>query len=575
MKLTIGMAHFDDFDGVYFSIQALRMYHELDDVEIIVVDNSPDSNHGKSVKSLMNWIPNSKYIEMKESTGTTQTRQRVFTEASGDAVLCMDCHVLLDKDAILKLVEFYKSNPETKNLYSGPMLYDNLKNLTTHFNLYWRSEMWGTWGSAYKCSCGKLYSKNNEGQACTMELNPKTIENNICACGEPLTFSYELGTNPNDEPFEIPAQGLGLFTCMKHAWLGFNSEMRGFGGEEGYIHEKFRQAGHKVVCLPFLRWLHRFGRPDGVKYPLTRHNKVRNYVLGFSELRLNLEPVKQHFVDSGLFKSQDWENLLYETKSKAPPTIEEVYNLISENRKDLVWLKSKIDGMESICEFSDGGDAIIPVILANPKKYWIYTNNADRTKTKNSPDNKMDLRFGFKVPQKIEDVDILLLLDFDKTNLYTFLAAAGPAVKKRIIFNNYTGGGVEFIAYTKKWVEENPEWFVADINTEGSGQIMLSKDKADRPEKPIHLWDPQIGAGTELKKVLKLFGIESTPDCSCNRYAAMMNMNGCEWCKSNIEIILDWLKGEADKRRLPFIRAGARLIVKRAIKNAEKALKQS
>jgi hypothetical protein len=47
----------------------------------------------------------------------------------------------------------------------------------------------------------------------------------------------------------------------------------------------------------------------------------------------------------------------------------------------------------------------------------------------------MDVRFGFKVPQKIEDVDILLLLDFDKTNLYTFLAAAGPAVKKRIIFN--------------------------------------------------------------------------------------------------------------------------------------------
>jgi hypothetical protein len=35
------------------------------------------------------------------------------------------------------------------------------------------------------------------------------------------------------------------------------------------------------------------------------------------------------------------------------------------------------------------------------------------------------------------------------------------------------------------------------------------------------------------------------------------------------------LKGEADRRKLPFIRTGARLIVKRAIKNAEKALKQS
>jgi len=575
MKLTIGMAHFDDFDGVYFSVQSLRLHHELNDVEIIVVDNSPDSNHGKAVKNFMAWIPNSKYIEMKESTGTTQTRERVFKEASGDAVLCMDCHVLLDKEAIKKLIQFYTDNPETKNIYSGPMLYDNLKNYATHFNLYWRSEMWGTWGSAYKCKCGFIYSKNNEGQACTMELNPKTLENNQCSCGRALTFNQELAADPSEEPFEIPAQGLGLFTCMKHAWLGFNPEMRGFGGEEGYIHEKFRQAGYKAMCLPFLRWLHRFSRPEGVKYPLTRQNKVRNYVLGFSELGLDLAPVKQHFVSSGLFKEQEWENLLYETKAKKPPTIAEVYDMISEGRKDLVWLKSKLDGIQSVCEFSDGGDAIIPIILANPKKYWIYTNNADRTKTRNSEDNKMDVRFGFKVPQKIEETDILLLLDFDKSNLYTFLAAAGPSAKKRIIFNNYANGGVEFVVYTKKWVDENPEWFVADISSEGSGYIMLSKDKADKPEKPIYLWDPQIGPGTELKKVLKLFGIESTPNCSCNRYAAMMNMNGCEWCRSNMETILDWLQSEADKRRLPFIRAGARLIVKRAIKNAEKTLKQS
>jgi hypothetical protein len=573
MKLTIGMAHFDDFDGVYFSIQALRMYHELDDVEIIVVDNSPDSNHGKSVKNLMNWIPNSKYIEMKESTGTTQTRQRVFNEASGDAVLCMDCHVLLDKDAILKLIEFYKSNPDTKNLYSGPMLYDNLKNFTTHFNLYWRSEMWGTWGSAYKCSCGNIYSKNNEGKACTMELHPQTIVDNKCSCGETLTFSYELGTNPNDEPFEIPAQGLGLFTCMKHAWLGFNPDMRGFGGEEGYIHEKFRQAGHKAICLPFLRWLHRFGRPDGVKYPLTRHNKVRNYVLGFSELGLVLEPVRTHFVDSGMFPAQEWDKVLTETNNKKPISLEEAYKLISKNRKDIVWLKSKIDGMESVAEFGDVTDAAVPIVMAKPSKYSIYTNSFDRVK--NIKQDYIDVRLGFKIPQKIEDVDILLLMDFDKTDLYTFLAIAGPSAKKRIIISNYTAGGAEFIVYMKKWVDANPGWFIADITSEGAGSVLLSKLESDRPEKPIHLWDPQIGPGTELKKVLKLFGIEATPNCSCNRYAATMNINGCEWCKDNIETILDWLKGEADRRKLPFIRTGARLIVKRAIKNAEKALKQS
>ena len=53
----------------------------------------------------------------------------------------------------------------------------------------------------------------------------------------------------------------------------------------GRLHpEKFRQAGRKVQCLPFLRWLHRFGRPAGVAYPLTREDKLRNYLLGRLDL---------------------------------------------------------------------------------------------------------------------------------------------------------------------------------------------------------------------------------------------------------------------------------------------------
>jgi hypothetical protein len=37
--LTIEMAAYNDFDGVYFTVQALRLYHDLDDVELLVVDN--------------------------------------------------------------------------------------------------------------------------------------------------------------------------------------------------------------------------------------------------------------------------------------------------------------------------------------------------------------------------------------------------------------------------------------------------------------------------------------------------------------------------------------------------------
>ena len=46
MKLTIGMAVYEDFDGAYFTIQALRMYHDLRQCELIVVDNAPDPRAG-------------------------------------------------------------------------------------------------------------------------------------------------------------------------------------------------------------------------------------------------------------------------------------------------------------------------------------------------------------------------------------------------------------------------------------------------------------------------------------------------------------------------------------------------
>jgi hypothetical protein len=90
-------------------------------------------------------------------------------------------------------------------------------------------------------------------------------------------------------------QGLGLFACRRDAWLGFNPEFRGFGGEEGYIHEKFRKAGRRVLCLPFLRWVHRFGRPLGVPYRNKWEDRIRNYVIGFGELGVPTDDLEAHF----------------------------------------------------------------------------------------------------------------------------------------------------------------------------------------------------------------------------------------------------------------------------------------
>ena len=105
-------------------------------------------------------------------------------------------------------------------------------------------------------------------------------------------------------------QGLGVFSCRKDAWPGFNPLFRGFGGEEGYLHEKVRQRGGRTLCLPWLRWGHRFGRPSGVPYPVLLHDKVRNYVIGHTELGLDLQPIWDHF--SGRLSRQQFEEMAVE-----------------------------------------------------------------------------------------------------------------------------------------------------------------------------------------------------------------------------------------------------------------------
>jgi len=273
-KLTIGMITYDDFDGVYFTLQSLRLHHPeaMNDVEFIIIDNNPDSNHGKEVKNLTGWGTGKvRYVGFTEYNSTA-VRTKIFEMATTPYVLCLDCHVLLSLGAVKRLIDFFEAGKDQGNLLQGPMMYDDLKGVATHFDLVWRAQMWGIWGSD------------------------------------------ERGANPDNEPFEIPAQGLGLFACRKDSWLGFNPNFRGFGGEEGYIHEKYRLMGKKTLCLPFLRWVHRFGRPNGVRYPLTIENKIRNYFIGHLELGKDVTPVIEHFKE---FTTMENLNKLYNEAKNA------------------------------------------------------------------------------------------------------------------------------------------------------------------------------------------------------------------------------------------------------------------
>lgn len=252
--LTIGMATYDDYDGVYFTLQSIRMYHPevLTEVEFVVIDNNPGGPCGQALKDLENSIEAYRYIPEGGLSGTA-VRNRVFEQARAEFVLCIDCHILIAKDALNRLIAYFQADPQTKDLLQGPMVHDNLRDYSTHFNPEWRAGMYGAW-----------------------QADP-------------------AGADADQPPFEIPMQGLGLFACRRSAWPGFNPRFRGFGAEEGYIHEKFRRRGGKVLCLPFLRWMHRFNRPLGTPYPNLWEDRIRNYLIGFRELGWDTAPVIEHF----------------------------------------------------------------------------------------------------------------------------------------------------------------------------------------------------------------------------------------------------------------------------------------
>jgi hypothetical protein len=252
--LTIGMATYDDYDGVYFSVQAIRLYHPevTSQTEILVIDNHPEGPCAAALKKLESQVEGYRYVPCNSHRGTA-VRDLLFRESNAPWVLASDSHVQFAPGALARLAAFLAERPESNDLWQGPLLSDDLKGLSSHFDPVWSAGMYGQWA----------------------------LDLRAADCNAP--------------PFEIGMQGLGVFACRKAAWPGFNPRFSGFGGEEGYLHDKIRQRGGRVFCLPFLRWTHRFNRPLGIPYRPVWRERIRNYLLGQAELGLDGRPVEAHF----------------------------------------------------------------------------------------------------------------------------------------------------------------------------------------------------------------------------------------------------------------------------------------
>lgn len=249
IDLTIGMATYDDPQGVWWTLSSLRMHHDLAGVELLVVDDHPEPNRGEIGNVCNN--AQARYVHAPKGLGPAHAKNSVWEHARGSHVLLVDCHVLIAPGAVAKLVAAARADAVGRDMWVGPLRSEAGNIIATELSPELRGDFFGTWlvDSRY----------------------------------------------PVSETREVHAHGSALSFMRRADWPKFSQHFKGFAGEEIYIHDKVRLYGGKVLYQPWLGWCHRFPRFGAVPYSLTLNDKMRNYLIGAYEMGWNITQFREYF----------------------------------------------------------------------------------------------------------------------------------------------------------------------------------------------------------------------------------------------------------------------------------------
>ena len=247
MKLTIGIPCFKAYSEAWMTVQAIRLFHAdaIADTEILIVDNAGDPALERFALRT-----GSRYVLANNKRGPAAAKNAVVRNARGDWTLCIDSHVLLAPGSISALLAWIEANRSSIDLLHGPMLYDDLAGCADAMRPEWGTDRkFGIWRST-----------------------------RVAALPTEVT--------------EIPMHGCGLFATRTSVWPGFPAAWEGFANEEGYIHERYRRFGGRVLLLPALRWAHLFRQAEHPgPYSPTVEDLKRNFLIAYDDLKWDPAPV--------------------------------------------------------------------------------------------------------------------------------------------------------------------------------------------------------------------------------------------------------------------------------------------
>ena len=415
-------------------------------------------------------------------------------------MLCLDSHVILTDDSLKRLYSFIQKprNRFCRDLHYGVNLADDHKQFFSHLDI---------WGPDKKPLIGV------DGVFGNWRSDPRA-------------------KTPDGKPFDVEGGGGWCFFARRDAFLsvGFHPLMRGFGGEEGFVAERFRRAERRVKCAPFVRGIHRYARITGDVYPVTQAEKLRNHVIGWQDLGFDLEQLRT--VWHGRLKPEEIDQVIARSVAEfqafaaagqkpaagaapvaaapAPAvtpaaeavSIEEVYRKNCENPSDinehLPTLRRLATECDSVVEFGTRtGVSLSALLAAQPKRLVSYDLTAscacNRLK-KLARGTVLEYRHGPNIGDTLTVPPIdpagLLFIDSKHTadQVYAELSRHGDQVNRYLAFHDVSSFGDRGEGWTEaapvagilvgidRWILERPgQWEQVEWHGNNNGLMVLKR----------------------------------------------------------------------------------------------------